>query len=334
VSAGPTLRIALPGLPELLHACLEQGGIPRMPAAQWLVARGRRDVAAVPEWRRWLLAGAGLGPDVLERFPAGPCSRLVQGGTATGTWARAEPVHLLTAIDHLQLAAPVPLPLEPLESETLLKTLNEHLAGSGFGLFPSTDGGWLCQCPPGLEYAAIEPALAIGRNLREALPAGRDAARVQALVVELQMLLHEHPCNERRTSLGRPVVNSVWLWGFGAGAEPQGAVTGALLGNDPWLAGLWRLHGGRVEPLEHLAQAVGEETAELRLAQATVATGGDPADELRQIELSVFAPARDLLATGRLRSIALHAGNAVLEVAAGARWMFWRRARPLTEVLA
>jgi hypothetical protein len=326
--------VALPGLPDLLHACIARDEVPRLPAGEWLVARGRRETAAVPSWRDWLLAGAGVGPDVLERFPAGPCARAAEAGPAPGTWARAEPVHLLTGLDHLQLAAPVPLPLAPEESAALLATLNAHLAGSGFALHASGGGRWLCQCPPVLECKAIEPWTAVGQNLREVLPTGRDAARVQVIVNELQMLLHEHPCNERRESLGRPVVNSVWLWGFGTCTEPQGTVRGPLLGDDEWLTGLWRLHGGSVQPMDQFARALGEETATVRLAQAPAATGDSPIEGLRRLERSVFAPARESLATARVRGIELHTGNAVLEIPTGARWMFWRGVRPLTEALA
>ena len=104
---------------------------------------------------------------------------------------------------------------------------NEHLADSGFRLHDGGHGGWLCR-------VSVRPATSRRwsrrrpwrRNLRECLPGGRDAVRVRALVNELQMLLHEHPVNERRAARGLPAVNSVWLWGAGDTAEPLGSAAG------------------------------------------------------------------------------------------------------------
>ena len=210
--AATILRIAVPSL----EPALAGPAALRLPAAEWLVARGDRASEPQESWRQWLLDDAGLGEDLLQRFPAGPCARAAwTGGPALGTWACAEPVHLVTAIDHLQLAAPAPLPLDAEESAALLASLDAHLAGTGFRLHALAGRGWLCECPPGLDCTAVEPAAAVGRNLRELLPGGRDAARIRGLVNELQMLLHDHPANERRALRGAPAMNSLWLWGFG-----------------------------------------------------------------------------------------------------------------------
>jgi len=334
VSKGGALRIALPGLAGGVRRCVERGEDVRLPAAEWLVARGHPEATTVPAWREWLLAGAGLGADVLERFPAGPCCRAVHAGMrSAGTWACAEPVHLLTALDHLQLAAPVPVPLDAAESAALLATLNGHLAGSGFVLHASSGGGWLCSCPPDLHFGATEPSDALGQNLRDVLPTGRDAVRVRAVVNELQMLLHEHPVNDRRAARGQPTVNSVWLWGLGATAEPRGVAPGLLLTDDDWLTGLWRLHGGGLRTVEEFARVLSDEEGVVRIALAPSVAEGGEVEALRQMERTVLAPARAALAAARVGSIALHVGSTALEVPANARWTFWRRPRPLARVM-
>jgi hypothetical protein len=220
----PVLRIALPSPGGDRPPGCGRSGRLRLPAAEWLIGRGKRAPRPCSSWREWLLDDADLGPDLLKRFPAGPCvSAAWTGERARGTWACAAPVHLATAIDHLQLAAPAPLPLAAEESSEFVTSLNAHLDGSGFRLHALPGRGWLCECPPGLACTGVEPAAAVGRNLRELLPAGRDAPRVRALVNELQMLLHEHPVNERRALLGAPAMNSLWLWGFRAAVEPSPA---------------------------------------------------------------------------------------------------------------
>jgi len=336
VTAGGSLRLALPGLAELVGRGAEWGGVPRLASAEWLFARARRQPGPAPAWRDWLLSGAtGLGAELLARFPAGTCARLQQPGLRQeGTWARAEPVHLLTAIDHLQLAAPVPLPLAPDESDELLATINDHCAGRGFAFHRLATPGWVAECPAGLAFEAVEPAAAVGRNLRGLLPSGRDAARVRSIVNEIQMLLHEHPVNDRRARQGKPTVNSVWLWGAGAVVAREVTVQGTLLTDDDWLAALWRVHGGQVRPPAELA-------AELQLGGAVVragclpalASGGEPIERLRRLEQSVLGPAHAALVAGRFCSIALHTGQATFEVPARARRWLWRRPRPLPELL-
>jgi hypothetical protein len=335
VTSRRVLRIAVPALADSVAWLEAQGEGVRLPATEWLVARGRVRPAEVTGWRDWLLAGAGLGDDVLRRFPAGPCASVNgHGQPAAGTWARAEPVHLLTALDHLQLAAPVPLPLEAAEAAELLATMNAHLAGTGFKLRATDDGGWLCACPAGLDCATVDPSLAVGRNLREWLPTGRDASQVRALVNELQMLLHEHRVNEQRAARGLPAVNSVWLWGVGVADAPAAVAGGVLVTDDAWLAGLWRLHGGRVRSVGEFAAVLAEESGDVRVGFGPMIAGAAAADVLRSIDEQVLAPARAALSAKGADRVLLHAGRQSFDITPGARWMFWRRSRPLTEVLA
>lgn len=329
------LRFALPGLPDLVRRCAEHGEVTRLPAAEWLLARARPAASAVSPWRDWVLSGSGLGPDVLAHFPAGPSTLALQTGRQpVGSWARAEPVHLLTAIDHLQLASPTPLPLDPEESEALLATLNQHFVDSGFVFRGTSQSSWLCECPAGPAWESVEPSSVVGRNLRDLLPTGSGALRMRAVMNEVQMLLHGHPVNQRRGLVGRPAVNSVWLWGHGAAAVPEGVARGILLTDDEWLAGLWRLHRGIVRHVQDLSDTLGQDGAEVRVAIAAPAASGSEVEALRRMERCVFAPARAALAAGRASSVSLHTGSVALEIPAAARWCFWRHPRPLAEVLA
>lgn len=335
MSGGRELRIALPGLAAAVRDLAGQDAVPHLPAAQWLLARGEASAAEAGAWRDWLLVGSGLPAGVLADFPAGPCSWAVDAPQVPpGNWARAEPVQLLAGLDHLQLAGPVPLLLEAGESQALLTTLNAHLADSGFRLQDAPRSGWLCQCPPELTWAAAEPWFAIGRNLRDWLPGGPGAPRVRSLVNELQMLLHEHPVNQRRVARGLPPVNSVWLWGAGQAGVTQSAATGVLLTDDDWLAGAWRLHGGGVMPLHALASALGAGSAAVRVGASPGHATDRASAYLQDVETNLLAPAQAALQRGRVASVALHIGERVIEMHARARWAFWRRTRPLAEHVA
>jgi hypothetical protein len=332
LTPGPRrLRVAVPWLGRAAREAAGTGAV-RLPAAEWLLSRAQRQSAA-PGWREWLAGDAPFGVQSFERFPAGPCVRAAwTGQRPSGSWACAAPVHLLTGLDHLRLAAPAPLPLEPEESATLVEDINARLAGGGFTLHNVAGRGWVCECPAGVECEAPEPALAVGGNLRDLMPAGRDARRVRAWVNEVQMVLHEHPVNERRGARGLPVANSVWLWGFGTAGEPQDAPDALLLTDDDWLAGLWQLHGAVPGAPDTLASALAGAAREIRLGIAEPPASVTPA-MLAGLEQAVFAPIRAAIAGRRLHAVAIHTGRAVHALEGNARWRFWRPARPLAEVL-
>jgi hypothetical protein len=328
------LRIAVPWLGDAVVRQGAAGEHIRLPAAEWLFARGIRSATDTP-WREWLLEGTGLGAGVLERFPAGPCAfAAATGKPPQGTWACAAPVHLVAALDHLELAAPVPLPLEAEESAALLASLNDNLQGTGFRLHSSGDRKWLCECPAGLECVAVEPQAAVGRDLRQWLPAGRDARLLQARVNELQMVLHEHPVNERRAASEILAVNSIWLWGFGTAGEATREPGAALATDDDWLAGLWRLHGGRASGIEDLAAVIMGGPPSLCVGLAAAPESRHEETALGVIERTVFTPTRKAFERGTLRDISLHAGRVVVGVTAAARWRLWRSSRPLREILS
>jgi len=328
------LRVALPWLGPVLAE--GSAASVRLPAAEWLVARAAQAATDRP-WREWLLddsaGGAVSGANLLDDFPAGPCVRAAwTGERPAGTWAAAAPVHLVTALDHLRLAPPVPLPLEPGESTDLVKDLNAQLAHRGLVLEEVAGRGWLCRCPDDLDCDALEPALAVGGNLRELMPSGRDASRVRAWLNEAQMVLHEHAVNVRRGARGLPAVNSVWLWGFGATGDPRSAPAGALLTDDDWLTGLWRLIGRDPATPDGLAGALAGGAPLIRLGLVDPGRC-DVAATLSGLERRVFAPARAALASGTLDEAVFLLGAASYAVGRGARFQFWRRSRPLVEVL-
>jgi hypothetical protein len=322
-------RIALPWLGEMSRP-VEEG--PAMPSLDWLLARADRSPAR-PAWREWLLEDAGLGDDVLQRFPAGPCVRAAwTGGLAAGCWACAAPVHLLAGLDHLRLAAPAPLPIEDDASAALAAGINEHLADSGFTLVSVPRRGWLCECPQDLDCDASEPAAAVGGNLRDWLPAGRDARRVRAWVNEAQMILHEHPLNEQRMAHGDPPVNSVWLWGFGLAGQRTGNTESILLTDDDWLKGLWRLHSGTALEIAELDSSVAPTgvPGTTRIAIASRPQDRAAAERPSQAVPRLLETVRTALESGTVARVSIHTGSEVLDLDRRARWRFWRRPKALS----
>lgn len=331
VIGGQRLRLALPWL-EAAARSGPRDGRPavRLPALEWLLARGAR-LERSSHWRQWLLAPSELGEDVLLHLPAGPCVHVaMRGALPAGTWACARPVHLLTGLDHLQLS-PGRLDLDAAETATLLADINRHLDGAGYRIHPGRDDDWLLECDRALACTAVEPAEAAGRNLRELMPGGPDGAQVRSLMNELQMLLHVHPVNEQRERRGEPTANSLWLWGFGA-ASPRAPVSlPPLYTDDPWLEGMWLAHGAAARPLEEFAPMTGDGGVVLLGWSSAPASDADAC--LLQAESACISPARRALASGRTAGIDLLAGEGAFAMGRRNRLAFWKRPRPLAEVL-
>ena len=329
------LRLALPWLAESFATGESDVAAPlRAPSAEWLVARSRTPGTRPAGWRAWLLEGTGAPADLLERFPAGPCTRAAQVASAPrGTWACARPVHLLTAIEHLQFGS-TGVVLGERERAALCRDLNAHFADRGYAFHAHGDGlDWAVQCPPLVSCSSPEPAGLVGRNLRDLLPSGPDGATITVLMNEIQMLLHEHPVNAERATRGLPIVNALWLWGFGSASAVAPVALARLATDDAWLAGLWHLHGAAALESVDLARLL-PDTRHGGLLGWSRPPEGDARERLAQAERWCFQPARSALTGRRVEAIDLLLGDHTHTVDRSARWRFWRRSRPLAETCA
>jgi hypothetical protein len=328
----PSVRVAIPWWDDALREASDAGAVVRAPAMRWLAARAVRARTIVMPWRDWLLESAGLGEHVTERLPAGPCVRAsVQDEPPGGTWAVAQPVHLVTAIGHLRLAPPHRLAITPDEARDLLATVNGHLAGTGRTFTIGSPDVWSLQCADALDCVAFEPEHALGRNVRDFMPTGRDGAAVRSLMNEIQMLLHEHPVNERRARQGSPAINSLWLWGFGAVAPPEHAALPNLATDDAWLAGIWRLHGQQAAPGDLAGFGAGSTVTARSLVALTQPPAHSPEESLERIDSAVLEGLRDAIAQGRVRALEVFTGSGVQVLDHRSRWRFWRRPAPLAK---
>lgn len=322
------VAIALPGVPGR-NASEADRSPAEQPAADWLLARADRTRSFHGSWREWIAETAGFPVGILESHREGPCAAVATiNAPGPGSWARARPVHLVAAMDHLRLAPPEALDLGAEEAAALLESLNAHLAGSGLRLHAVQPDEWLLEYAREIDCVNAAPDLAADSNLREFQPQGADAGEIRRLQTELQMLLHEHPVNEARARLGRPAANSLWLWGFGTVPVTGRRALPRLYSDDPWLLGLWRLHGafvaapGDFDP--RIAQAEGLNVlAPTREHRAAVARG-DASGDVALAE-KYLGPLRAALTTGALQRLRILCGSMEFEVTPRARWRFWRR---------
>ncbi|HEX9206955.1 MAG TPA: hypothetical protein VF851_01885, partial [Steroidobacteraceae bacterium] len=251
----PHVRVALPWIEAALTEAQAGGALPALKSLAWLAGRGTSSRTGVA-WREWLLDAIGKGTaGTLGAWPAGPCLAASSGigpGTAQG-WAVAQPVHLAAGMDHLRLTALADARPDPEEVAALTSTLRRHFAGAAFELVDYRDGAWVVRCDEAFDVVTHDPADVVGHDIHDFMPAGPDGARLRSVLNEMQMVLHEHPVNERRVRLRQRPINALWLWGFGSYAvvpQPMPALDGWHLHTDDlWLGAFWQAHGGETRAL-------------------------------------------------------------------------------------
>jgi hypothetical protein len=193
----------------------------RFAALELLLARGRRARAPARSLEAWLSAAFALGDGP---FPAGALTLLGCGGEpGEATWARADPMHLRLFRDHFATVAGETLELERGEAEALCEALSRHFAAQ-------------------LEFRACEPRRWCARLVDDAAPS-------DALVNEVQMLLHAHPLNEAREARGESAINSVRFWGQGRAPRSAQCRWQSVAAADPAVRGAARLAGTRHRPV-------------------------------------------------------------------------------------
>lgn len=275
----------------------------RLPALELLLARGRSSASEPQGYEAWLGEAFGVEP-----LPAAALT-----ASAEGFWLRADPVHLRVMRDHLVL---VPVSgLERAEAEALTGALNRHFAGTHEFHFDQPDR-WVMRTEPA-DFDAAPISEVAGRDVDAHLPGGK----WPALLNEIQMVLHEHPVNERR----EVPVNSVWLWGGGALPASAAGPWRSVTADEPVALGLARLAGMRHRSPPRTAHAwlaeMSEDGHHLVVLEATH----------EALEANWFAPLLAALKSGRIGMLTLHAPDAGLtvEIARSDLRRFWRRPGPV-----
>ncbi len=307
----------------------------RLPALETIVARGRRARGAAASFEQWLL-------ETWRTAGAAPHALVADGGAArAGWWLRADPVSLRVSRETVVPFDASTFALTRAEADALAAHLNRHFADRDIVFEALQPERWYVRAPEPLGRDAVPLAAARGTPIGVRPGAGGDEARLQALLTEIQMVLHDHPVNEAREQAGAPPVNGVWLWGGGRHAPPAARPFRRVRTHDPLAAGLALGSGAAVLPVPEDAsrwlRSAGENGVELivldglraPLAYGDLAAWGE---RRAALERDWFAPLAEALREQRIGMITLHAiGPEALRVETTRQDLryFWRRARPL-----
>lgn len=311
-----------------------------LPGLETLLARGAGTRSAGASLERWLAAAHGLSAEL----PLAPYSLLADGiESGDHWWLRADPVHLKIHGDRLVLADASRLALTADEAREYVATLNRHFADEHLIFVAPSPGRWYLRVTDEPRLGTLPTAEVAGRNIATFLPAGENGARWRRAVNEIQMLLHEHPCNSARESKGELPVNSVWLWGAGRGDRLSAPYT-ATWTDHPLVAGLAAAGETAVRSLPasgDLLEPRGGGTQLVALTSLPATAYGDLREwreALTILERDWFHPLLGALRRQSIQSLTLHGLGPDFSYASETRprdrWRFWRARRPLRDYAA
>ena len=123
-----------------------------------------------------------------------------------------EPVNLFADKSAVYLQALMRDQLSQAEQQTLIDSLNQHLADEQLMIVLGVSQRWYLRLiePDDITTHSIQAAQ--GKNILEVMPEGNEKAKWHRRFCEWQMLLQNHPVNVARRAKGEATVDALWCW--------------------------------------------------------------------------------------------------------------------------
>ena len=331
-----TINLYLPGIWALLrHAGNEI--LAEMPSLQLLLNRCDSLTENSLESEAHLLSCLGWQADEEIDVPIAALEQLAENGASEDStfWFRADPVNLQEDQNYLMMGYPSELNLGLDEATAMAESINQHFAEDGWRIEVLDAQCWYLNLDNSPAIHTTAAWRAMGRDVFNLMPAGKDSAQWHAWLMEVQMLLFGHPANEARIVQGLAPVSGLWLWG--GGELPVLSPPGKLLlrGDSLFLQGVSRQSGCEIKGLprdmsEVLTEmpANTEQLIMLDHARTALQTGDldQGVSALKKLEKEVFQPLLSLLRSKQLNKLlVIDAPGYVLDASAGGMKKWWRR---------
>jgi hypothetical protein len=258
--------------------------------------------------------------DILPRgWPVAAVTRQRDAGDATlGAWLRADPAYVQPDINGARLLAyGDALALTEEECGELLRPLRPMFGDSGFVIDAPTPSRWYLRLPREARLPAFHgPDEALGADLFEHLPDGPEGRRWRALLSEAQVVLHNHPVNAIRASMGKSPVNSLWFWGGSTLPDHVRTAYAAIFSDDDAMQAFASMAKAAAQPLPpRWESGSGDRLFDLRHVR-----------DLTLLQSQWMEPLLRDLRAGEITTASLDfADGTRFALRANQRWRFWRR---------
>lgn len=222
--------------------------------------------------------------------------------------------------------------ISPEEAQALCRDLDGFYADAGYRFYAYRPDLWLMTLPETVDWTVVPVFDIHGQVDGSVRAAGGAAGAWLALQTEMQMWLHQHDINRRRTENGQPAINGVWLW-----QDSIGTAGDAPLASDSVWAGEYPQVP---QPLpEHLsawlAQCAAQKVSDSVVFADDLVLCRQSADVWRYAEMVQtmdnhwFRAVWEHLQSGGLNAFTLHTdgeSGGCLHIGRRAKWAFWRKA--------
>ena len=300
----------------------------RSPLIERLIARASSSVQVL-DWRADALGLVGppgtrmppVATMALRGGAAGAVGTAAPGAatrTAVGAWVCvATPVHLSAGMTHVMFPVEGVLQLEAVDASALAADFNRVFAGAGVRMAVGGSGALFCVFDEALLVATHDPESALGQDVFDFQPSGRDAPRLRRLASEIEMWLFDHAVNRQRTGRGLPAITGLWFWGGGEASADIPTLPVWAAGRDVFFA----VFGEAAEwPRESGSGVV-------------VLEDCPGSDTWPEVERRWLQPAVAELRAGHIAQIHVSGARRRFTITRGLSLRFWRPLRPWWEAL-
>jgi hypothetical protein len=176
----------------------------------------------------------------------------------------------------------------------------------------------------GFDTPGLSPDAADGRVPDVLRTGGGKLNTCRRLDSEFQMLLHEHPVNERRHAGGLPPINGLWLWQGGTLSHRTAWQLPRLFADDPLYRGHWLSHEARPDTWPGSLTECAAANDDLFVAVVPDSADRSPVPWLDEL--------RTLVDRRRLGRLTIYSRDGLcVRLASRDRWRRWKTSSPILE---
>ncbi len=263
-----------------------------------------------------------------DDVPVAVLERLACGDDSDGYWFRADPVNLQEDQSFLMMSYPSALNLTLDESKALTDSINEHFAEDGWHVEVMETKRWYLKLDKDPHIQTTPMWRAAGRDIFNLMPAGENSTQWHSWLMELQMLLFNHPVNEKRVEQGLATANGLWLWGGGYLPELPNKHQYGLRGDSQFMQGVARQYGCELKDLSDDFESGNQQLMLLEHARIALQTGNlnQGIEALIKLEKDVFKPLYKLMKSKNLDSMSLvDSPGKIVDFSSSGLNKWWRR---------